>query len=627
MNIRQFFQTQKENRELYAEIDQKLLNLDNKEEWFDLITDKSIMQSQLFIENKKAIEEYNAFIDAHGPEGNFTDEEAKDLFESIMDLYYSDCDDYELFIKGIDPLINFYKRKHDFSSLVKLYSCRSYEMVEFWSRSNESATLEQVLADGLMVLSYKAFYRELDTEAKRKIFTNYYNIVNVNLETTKEDLTIPYTYLLEMLNFWDSPLLTDEDRNDERNAGMVRRTTEEWLVAFDKLKNADPKIVDYYTKNSDEVFHRRLNEAGSIEKVPQEIVVSYFRTQVIRGEITATEGLHKIVDYYLARRDYFSSVTLKTGSHRVDMPFEYLDYLHFFINVPIAVLIWIEIHDIPEDICAPYLVIFLEDLHEKWDELYSNLPTPYLDTCIMEICLSIIPRSIGGSEQQEWLKKILLKRHLPTFIHTNMVAMLATTIASHIIGKNPEILVCEEWPLERIKNNKEELLEFIKEASLFHDLGKSRIGDIINTQTRPISDAEFNVIKCHPNYGVKYIEKVTFLSKYHDVILGHHKFYNGKGGYPADFDNTKSPIRPIIDLITICDCLDAATDFLSRNYNSSKSLDEVCGEIFEGRGSRYNPEMADFLLVNVDLKAKLRFMTGEGRIQKYYETYEEYLVH
>ena len=49
---------------------------------------------------------------------------------------------------------------------------------------------------------------------------------------------------------------------------------------------------------------------------------------------------------------------------------------------------------------------------------------------------------------------------------------------------------------------------------------------------------------------------------YIDVILGHHKTYDGKGGYPADFDNTASSKRILIDLITIADCTDAATIFL-----------------------------------------------------------------
>ena len=50
--------------------------------------------------------------------------------------------------------------------------------------------------------------------------------------------------------------------------------------------------------------------------------------------------------------------------------------------------------------------------------------------------------------------------------------------------------------------------------------------------------------------GLKYLKISQKLKYYHDTTLGHHKWYNGKGGYPNDFDNTKSPYRFMIDIIT-----------------------------------------------------------------------------
>lgn len=74
--------------------------------------------------------------------------------------------------------------------------------------------------------------------------------------------------------------------------------------------------------------------------------------------------------------------------------------------------------------------------------------------------------------------------------------------------------------------------------------------EIIETQHRPLTDEEFGIIRSHPNRGGQYLSIDEDLARYVDIARGHHKFYNGKGGYPNDFDNTASPERFMIDIIT-----------------------------------------------------------------------------
>ena len=46
----------------------------------------------------------------------------------------------------------------------------------------------------------------------------------------------------------------------------------------------------------------------------------------------------------------------------------------------------------------------------------------------------------------------------------------------------------------------------------------------------------------------RYLSIDEDVARYVDIARGHHKFYNGKGGYPNDFDNTASPERFMIDI-------------------------------------------------------------------------------
>ena len=106
-------------------------------------------------------------------------------------------------------------------------------------------------------------------------------------------------------------------------------------------------------------------------------------------------------------------------------------------------------------------------------------------------------------------------------------------------------------------------------------------------------------------------------------MLGHHKWYDGKMGYPMDFDNTKSKYKIAIDIISIADSIDAATDILGRNYTLGKDFDSLLKELEDGAGVRYNPNIVKLISMDEVLKSKLRYLTKYGRERVYYEAYKE----
>ena len=125
-------------------------------------------------------------------------------------------------------------------------------------------------------------------------------------------------------------------------------------------------------------------------------------------------------------------------------------------------------------------------------------------------------------------------------------------------------------------------------------------------------------------HGLSSVEAVQARRK--ELLNGHHKFYNGKGGYPADFDNTASPERMMIDLITLCDCLDAATDCYGRNYHQAKTIEQVLSEFERDSGVRYHPDLVRFLRNSPALIQELQTVAGEKRLEIDYQTYQKYFM-
>ncbi|MCR5120405.1 MAG: hypothetical protein K6B44_12400, partial [Lachnospiraceae bacterium] len=155
---------------------------------------------------------------------------------------------------------------------------------------------------------------------------------------------------------------------------------------------------------------------------------------------------------------------------------------------------------------------------------------------------------------------------------------------------------------------------------LCHDFGKINIIDTIFVYGRKLLDLEFNIIKSHPSMGKKLLEAHNRTREYVDVAMGHHKWYDNKGGYPEDFDTSKSPYKTVIDLVLCADCMDAATDTVGRSYNKGKTLEDFRRELVAGAGTRYAPWLPA-LLEREEVITDVEFLLNQAREINYRDTY------
>ncbi len=138
----------------------------------------------------------------------------------------------------------------------------------------------------------------------------------------------------------------------------------------------------------------------------------------------------------------------------------------------------------------------------------------------------------------------------------------------------------------RACNLTEEQLKTIGLGGLLHDLGKLRIDVDIITKPGRLTDAEFDTIKEHPDFGadiVREMEDVT--PEVMQIVIGHHLRYD-RSGYPANAigDN----ISPLVDMTAIADAYDAMTTL--RSYQRPFTPRKAIARIKEISGSSLHPE-------------------------------------
>ena len=213
-----------------------------------------------------------------------------------------------------------------------------------------------------------------------------------------------------------------------------------------------------------------------------------------------------------------------------------------------------------------------------------------------------------------------------TFAHSIHVAKIAKVLLNGVLKYKPELLqgVFGYKTTTEVLKHKRTLRSFIFSAGKVHDIGKNAIVSVVNNEYLPLTDDEFDIIRLHPRLGEIFLRAVPGLEIFHDTTVGHHKWYNGKGGYPADFDNTKSPIRFLIDIVTLSDCLQAATECVGRNYRISKTFEVVMPELRAGAGTKYNPDLVALIDAYPKLAKKLHHLVENGWIEIYYRIYSRF---
>lgn len=224
-----------------------------------------------------------------------------------------------------------------------------------------------------------------------------------------------------------------------------------------------------------------------------------------------------------------------------------------------------------------------------------------------------------------FLLELTTFNHLPTHVHSIMTGLLMRAIAQYFMDVMPEKMTGIFEGVDTVadvQKHKDSILTRVQLAGLSHDAGKFIYIQTFSQYSRKLTDREFQVIREHTGQGCRMIDNLTTQDDcISDVIRGHHKSYDGKSGYPDDFDNTASQFRFIIDIASVADSIDAATDNIGRSYANQKTLQSVIDEIVACAGTRYSPVVATALM-DSRLHSQLNDILLRQRRKAYYTVYQ-----
>ncbi|MGH2747496.1 MAG: GAF domain-containing protein [Actinomycetota bacterium] len=129
-------------------------------------------------------------------------------------------------------------------------------------------------------------------------------------------------------------------------------------------------------------------------------------------------------------------------------------------------------------------------------------------------------------------------------------------------------------------------LKRLELGALFHDIGKIGIPSDILLKPGPLTDAEWAVIKTHPELGERILAPIDRLSDVRKIVRHCHEHYDGSG-YPDGKSKDDIPIEARV--ILVVDAFHAMTT--DRPYRRGLPIEEAIRRLREASGGQFDPQV------------------------------------
>ena len=182
------------------------------------------------------------------------------------------------------------------------------------------------------------------------------------------------------------------------------------------------------------------------------------------------------------------------------------------------------------------------------------------------------------SEVISRLFNAILSRHVETGEHVRRIGTMSAFMAEKV-----------GWTSHQV--------DMIKAAAPLHDVGKIGVSDSILLKPGALTKAERQIIQEHSAIGGNILSgsKSPLIQMAERIALWHHENWDGSG-YPHGLKGEDIPMEA--RLVTLVDVYDALCS--ERVYRGKMSQDEALEIMHTGRGTKFQPELYDLFLENLD---------------------------
>lgn len=249
-----------------------------------------------------------------------------------------------------------------------------------------------------------------------------------------------------------------------------------------------------------------------------------------------------------------------------------------------------------DEVVDSWHVVMLVNNHELLSDVQMTLARNILMCCLIG-ALIITFYVATFNRMRRSMKAEYESNQKVEAMNKNIIKSLAKTIDAKDRYTNGHSARVADYSLElaRRMGKSEEEQQTIYYAGLLHDVGKIRVSEDVINKPGKLTDSEFEQIKIHPVTGYHILKDIYADKSIATAAKFHHERYDGRG-YPNGLKGENIP--EIARIIGVADAYDAMAS--NRSYRQALPRDVVRSEIEKGKGTQFDPKIADIMLQMID---------------------------
>lgn len=586
------------------------------EDWISMFSRRARRYSDMFAKNNQRITELRDYFD-----GDLVEEAAYDsLYYWTRHLYHRNINDIYLIEQLLDILLPHYEQKQDLEHLVFCYMCAgmcNYQSSRMGDR-NEAEKSE--LYYQKVVNMREQFASFADPLNRFYLIAAYVNLAVMHSHDGNMSLVQSQNLTESMKKIYSQPETMHILQQDSLLNTFANWSIELWnyrsIMTYISRSVNNPQLCQ---RLYDKYVEQRNAIKGDFRSLPNRYYAKLeyddLLIEAFMGHITYDQALDRFEKLLSDDPEMQSS----TGA-----PVIKINYLNNLFESHLYLIN----HSSMSHKDKQQRVV--EILHHVLDVLtrYEHGRYPFEKGMILANFATQpeLLKYLDEQQRSDLLFRLIVLEQPITYVHVSMVAALARILTEGMIEAQPEYFVGLPGytSVEEVRAKRDSLLDYTWRAAIFHDVGKISMPSVVNNCFRKLTQHEIDIIQLHPTKSRPFFDISPELAQYSDIALGHHKWYDGDG-YPESFRNRRSPYFPIINIVTICDCMDAATENIGRNYHHPKQFETVMEEFYAEAGTRYDPTLASFIRSNTSIYEQMKQTVLTARYDFYYQLYTGYL--
>ena len=145
--------------------------------------------------------------------------------------------------------------------------------------------------------------------------------------------------------------------------------------------------------------------------------------------------------------------------------------------------------------------------------------------------------------------------------------------------------------LARLMGINEDELVHVRRSALLHDIGKMGVPDYILHKPGPLTEAEWDIMRKHPQFAIEMLEPIEYLRPALAIPLNHHERWDGTG-YPHGIKGEEIPLAARI--FAVVDVWDALSS--DRPYRKAWPYEKIVEHMRQQSGTHFDPNVVEIFL-------------------------------